>query len=926
MNVEPTTPDADQLTANTAFVAIDKGLLSGKVSEQVEAIVKFPSLFDRHPFPLLINSSMLKLADVFRVGSNFTRLCILRVCQQSERHLDKILNVDEVVRRIFSVIHSNDPVARGLALSTLGSLSAIIPQRKQVHHSIRQSLDARDPAELEAGILAAGRFAAVSKTFATNISERVSEMVQSVTTPVDTKLKLLNILQHMHHDTQTAATVRQLCVRLLPSFPSEQFVTTTLRVLTKLAAETLVDIPEQVELLLGYLTGDVRRAVKAAVLSELLQLSRRAAPLWSPANHGALIRFAAETRRTAEKAAALAVLVELARSVSVRQFDLAPDGPLMRLCQAEAYHEEAAVAGSAVQLLTALAVHCQERGVRPDVTGSAVAACDSLLLLLTSAGGAEGGRRLRAPLRCAVSLASDDATAALLLESVGGLARAAPAGPARRALLEALCAVGSQRPHVLAPLASDVLALLEAPDTDGDTTVQLCTLLLQLRGGSAVWPDSEQRALAAAAVRVSHWQAYKIARQAMRYGHHGAASRLLGPLLAHVSTEQMQFWLSALLEISEAEALLAAPPADRDMSVLSEASQRYARGLATLRASTSPTEQLEFPVEFCRLRWRSLQAHIRLWSACRTLQTSPPPACVANAGAAGARDDSQRSGRVTAQLQKSGAEFSSLADDYGRLHRASFDADPDSLAGVERLQRCCHLVAQAVGWAVRRTSPETVSAAACPAGPAAAAHPAEEACARAAAVVARAHQLSGAARGVDHRHTAALLAVSRLLTAAPLRLPRRFFQTLQRTVISLSVQPQPRSASEPVIAHPITSQLVVKIDGVVGHGRRGAVFRSIAQVQLRVTAALQGKPPADSKAQDTTIAMSRTVEPHNDYFHGQFLLDLRLPGIHVVTVDAHIVDADGIQWLTSSTEQLTVRAIDETQQSRPSRANSTQPH
>ena len=24
--------------------------------------------------------------------------------------------------------------------------------------------------------------------------------------------------------------------------------------------------------------------------------------------------------------------------------------------------------------------------------------------------------------------------------------------------------------------------------------------------------------------------------------------------------------------------------------------------------------------------------------------------------------------------------------------------------------------------------------------------------------------------------------------------------------------------------------------------------------------------------------MSRTVEPHNDYFHGQFLLDLRLPG------------------------------------------------
>jgi hypothetical protein len=39
------------------------------------------------------------------------RVWVLRVCQQSERHLDKILNVDEFVRRIFSVTHSNDPVS-----------------------------------------------------------------------------------------------------------------------------------------------------------------------------------------------------------------------------------------------------------------------------------------------------------------------------------------------------------------------------------------------------------------------------------------------------------------------------------------------------------------------------------------------------------------------------------------------------------------------------------------------------------------------------------------------------------------------------------------------------------------------------------------------------------------------------------------------
>lgn len=63
----------------------------------------------------------------------------------------------------------------------------------------------------------------------------------------------------------------------------------------------------------------------------------------------------------------------------------------------------------------------QESGVRADVTAAAVAACDSLLLLLTSSdGGDGGGRQLRDPLCCAVSLARDDPTAALLLESLGG--------------------------------------------------------------------------------------------------------------------------------------------------------------------------------------------------------------------------------------------------------------------------------------------------------------------------------------------------------------------------------------------------------------------------------------------------------------------------------------------------------------------------
>lgn len=54
--------------------------------------------------------------SVIDFRNNFLRLCVLKVTQQSEKHLEKILNVDEFVKRVFSVIHSNDPVARAITL------------------------------------------------------------------------------------------------------------------------------------------------------------------------------------------------------------------------------------------------------------------------------------------------------------------------------------------------------------------------------------------------------------------------------------------------------------------------------------------------------------------------------------------------------------------------------------------------------------------------------------------------------------------------------------------------------------------------------------------------------------------------------------------------------------------------------------------
>ena len=98
------------------------------------------------------------------------------VVKQSERHLDKITNVDEFIKRIFSVIHSNDPIARALTLRTLGAVASIIPERRQAHHNIRSALDSQDSIELRAAIYSASRFAARSKCFAVNMCEKISDM------------------------------------------------------------------------------------------------------------------------------------------------------------------------------------------------------------------------------------------------------------------------------------------------------------------------------------------------------------------------------------------------------------------------------------------------------------------------------------------------------------------------------------------------------------------------------------------------------------------------------------------------------------------------------------------------------------------------------------------------------------------------------
>lgn len=108
---------------------------------------------------------------------------------------------------------------------------------------------------------------------------KVASMIESLQTPIAMKLQLIPVLRHMHHDAKTAAMVKSLCTNLLPKYPSENFIVVILDSLTQLSCATLVDIPDQVNLLLRYL-HDPRKRVRYLILRSLQSLAKRGAHLW----------------------------------------------------------------------------------------------------------------------------------------------------------------------------------------------------------------------------------------------------------------------------------------------------------------------------------------------------------------------------------------------------------------------------------------------------------------------------------------------------------------------------------------------------------------------------------------------------------------------------------------------------------------------
>ena len=630
----------------------------------------------------------------------------------------------------------------------LGAMAVIIPERKQAHHSVRNALEHSQDSnnvEFQAAIFAAGKFAEHSENFSVNLCSKITEMVRSHSTPLEMKLKLISVFQHMRKiDSSTAAMVRQTLIEdMLPDYPAQEFVLVTLHTLTLLSAHTLIDVPDQVELLLKHLTTDPRSIIKRWVLADLRFLANEnRAHLWSKANIESIIMFSescSSTKDVSILCGALSILCDLVKFTdSTQQFVLNnADSPVLHLCRSCCYGKHFIIVAKATQLLTLVTATCvkemhQVEGT--DIVSDSVMAIEALFLIVNSSSGAVNLSVLKECLRCCVMLckAKPD-TCDQFVDIIGGgitehngVGR--KDGSIMLLLCETLASLGHMKLGVLNLLLPDICNILSTlcenaldsdlsiGEDDAKVLILLCTLLFQTMKGH-LWTEEAKKSINQVLGVVDQWSAYRLGRTASRYGHHGIACDVLNTAANHVCSENFYFWLKGLSQICQGEYEISEiiddinDDTDYDYSdmeyrkkrpnivgKLSTGNMKILEGLDNLKASATPqssasSSHINFQLEYLKCRTEYLSTLRQMVVSSNTLRTSPPPA-IASTQAKQSHDDLQRCGRITSLLRSCVADFNRVGSLYGALYESSFDADPDTLCHIQVLQHICLCLSQ----------------------------------------------------------------------------------------------------------------------------------------------------------------------------------------------------------------------------------------
>lgn len=960
------------LDANALLADLDKGLRSARPGEQAEAIVRFPWLFERYPFPILVNAGCLKLADLFRSGSNFSRVLILRVIRQSSKHLDKISNSDEFIKRLFSVSYSNDPIARALTLRTLGGIATIALDRKNIHQCIRDSLDSTDETESQAAIEAAAAYATVSQDFAISIHPTAISMITRPQVPLETKIALLSLLHHSFYDSRLAYQVRSQCIELLSCHEdSDKFICSLLTTLSFIASTSLSQISSQISLLFKYLQQEKSAEVRRHAQKEIYKLAVSSPHLWTLVNFedlltttekslqfqsdGERVSFAHNMRilqelikcpsllaGSTESSAMIHKVVELCLNIiSTHKGHLTYFSVCCSIMssiasakkEATVLEQTLCVMENFIKSLTAEKKSTDEHGLEP---------------MDTDADGEKVEREEKKKRVMAVSLCRSFVQVSRLSEA----AQSKLVNSLRLALVstklsedwsgwiaETLCAIGYTKG--CGEFAVELEKVLGTKQVKDDTVlIRLVTIYFQslmLAETQETMQEEECRKSTKKSFDASCilpgrtlWVAYQMVRQAMRFGHHKLAKQVCTVIISRSASEQVYFWVICLEKVCEAESTMVNFTISLDERI-SRSIELYVEALSSLK-STGGQGTLLFQQEYLSLRLKLLQAHEQLRQSCKLVRSSPAPAIAATT-ALTMRDDLMKFGSIVTQMRKCAKEFRNVSDLHSHLFQSSFNADNETLAHLQLLQSSCTMIAEAIEslfqtnrvsslFIDKHTHLENSSRMDSSNNGPACEHQ---------ALIAVCHKISSTVTKelstlrtipgpskIESRHIAALERMGVQLLSVPLPIPRMFFQSVQNINVKLALSPQPKLASEFVTVF-ASHIFALKVEGVIVTSKAKKLAREVSKVMLNVTSTsvmgmtkLVSDGPNFGKPIDTSLNMSSVVAPKNDYFSTQFLLNFNVSGIHTISVEASIIDENEAQWKTGPVASMSVKVIDDT--------------
>lgn len=150
-------------------------------------------------------------------------------------------------------------------------------------------------------------------------------------------------------------------------------------------------------------------------------------------------------------------------------------------------------------------------------------------------------------------------------------------------------AIGGLRPDTLLPLLPNILKLSsqlsevkELTSLQINTQVMLSTLVFQTLSNYQ-WNNETITMIHKAIGGNNLWANYRIARAAVRYGHHNIALDIFKGLTEQVSSENLHFWLVCLKEMCEAESQLVNDSKKNLVDQLDSAVTHYNKAIAALK-------------------------------------------------------------------------------------------------------------------------------------------------------------------------------------------------------------------------------------------------------------------------------------------------------------------------------------------------------